>query len=186
MKGGVTKRYVDPGTMVKDTTPILALMDLSEMKMVVNVIEREFIHLQKGQPVKITITAFPDRVFSGSIAIITPALDLQSRTAEIQISIPNPDLVLKPGMFGRAEIILRSNPQAVLAPIQSVLTEVDKDFVFVLREDKAYRQPVRKGVTRDAVVEILQGLSPGEQVVTAGQTSLKDGARVRLSLQAPK
>ncbi|MEW6664033.1 MAG: efflux RND transporter periplasmic adaptor subunit [Thermodesulfobacteriota bacterium] len=186
MKGGVTKRYVDPGTMVKDTTPILVLMDLSEMKMVVKVIEREFIHLQKGQPVKITLAAFPDRVFTGSIEIVTPALDLHSRTAEIQISIPNPDLVLKPGMFGRAEIILRSNPQAVLAPIQSVLTEVDSDFVFVLKEDKAYRRPVRKGVTRDTVVEILQGLSPGEQVLTAGQTSLKDGARVRLSLQAPK
>jgi membrane fusion protein (multidrug efflux system) len=183
MKGRVTKRYVDPGTMVKDTTPILTLMDLSETKMVVNVIEREFIHLQKGQPVKITIVALPDRVFTGSIETITPALDLQSRTAEIQISIPNPDLALKPGMFGRAEIILRSNPQAVLVPIQSLLTEVDKDFVFVL---KAFRQPVRKGVVRDTVVEILQGVSPGEQVVTAGQASLKDGAQVRLTLRSPK
>jgi multidrug efflux pump subunit AcrA (membrane-fusion protein) len=186
MKGGVTKRFVDPGTMVKDTTPILTLMDLSEMKMMVNVIEREFIHLEKGQPVKITITAFPDRVFTGSIQIVNPALDLQSRTAEIQISIPNPDFVLKPGMFGRAEIILRSNPQAVLAPIQSVLTEIDKDFVFVLKEDKAFRRPVRKGVVRDTVVEIVQGLSPGEQVLTAGQVSLKDGSKVRLSLQSPK
>lgn len=186
MKGGVTKRYVDPGTMVKDTTPILTLMDLSEMKMVVNVIEREFIHLQKGQPAKITLSAFPDRVFTGSIEIVTPALDLQSRTAEIQISIPNPDFVLKPGMFGRAEIILRSNPQAVLVPIQSVLTEIDKAFVFVLKEDKAFRRPVRKGVVRDTVVEIIQGLSPGEQVVTAGQASLKDGAQVRLTLRSPK
>jgi multidrug efflux pump subunit AcrA (membrane-fusion protein) len=186
MKGVVTKRYVDPGTMVKDTTPILTLMDLSETKMVVNVIEREFIHLQKGQPVKITIVALPDRVFTGSIQIITPALDLQSRTAEIQISIPNPDLALKPGMFGRAEIILRSNPQAVLVPIQSLLTEVDKDFVFVLKEDKVFRRPVRKGVVRDTVVEILQGVSPGEQVVTAGQASLKDGAQVRLTLRSPK
>jgi multidrug efflux pump subunit AcrA (membrane-fusion protein) len=186
MKGGVTKRYVDPGTMVKDTTPILAIMDLSEMKMVVNVIEREFIHLQKGQPVKITIAAFPDRVFAGRIEIVTPALDLQSRTAEIQISIPNPDFVLKPGMFGRAEIILRSNPQAVLVPIQSLLTEVDKDYVYVLREGKAHRRPVRKGVVRDEAVEILQGLSPGEQIVTAGQSSLKDGSPVRLTLQSPK
>jgi multidrug efflux pump subunit AcrA (membrane-fusion protein) len=185
IKGGVTKRFVDPGTMVKDTTPILCLMDLSEMKMVVNVIEREFIHLRKGQSVKITITAFPDRVFSGTIEIINPALDLQSRTAEIQISIPNPDFALKPGMFGRAEIILRTNPQAVTVPIQSVLTEVDRDFVFVLQENKVSRRPVKKGVVRDAVVEILQGLSPGEQVVTAGQASLKDGGQVRLSLQNP-
>jgi len=186
MNGGITKRYVDPGTMVKDTTPILTLMDFTEMKMVVNVIEREFIYLQKGQPVKITVTAFPDRVFTGRIEVITPALELQSRTAEIQISIPNPGFVLKPGMFGRAEVILRSNPQAVLIPIQSLCTEVDKDFVFVLKENKTFRRAVRKGVVRDTVVEILQGVSPGEQVVTAGHLSLKDGTQVRLSLREKK
>jgi multidrug efflux pump subunit AcrA (membrane-fusion protein) len=186
MNGGITKRFVDPGTMVKDTTPILTLMDLSEMKMVVNVIEKEFVHLQKGQPVKITVTAFPDRVFSGRIEIITPALELQSRTAEIQISIPNPGLVLKPGMFGRAEILLRSNPQAVLIPIQSLITEADQDFVYVLKENKVLRRPVRKGAVRDRVVEILQGLTPGEQVVTAGHYALKDGVQVRLSLQTKK
>ena len=186
MNGGITKRYVDPGTMVKDTTPILTLMDFTEMKMVVNVIEREFIYLQKGQPVKITVTAFPDRVFTGRIEVITPALELQSRTAEIQISIPNPGFVLKPGMFGRAEVILRSNPQAVLVPIQSLFTEVDKDFVFVLKENKTFRRAVRKGVVRDTVVEILQGVSPGEQVVTVGHLSLKDGTQVGLSLRDKK
>jgi membrane fusion protein (multidrug efflux system) len=186
MNGAVTKRFVDPGTMVKDTTPILTLMDIAEMKMMVNVIEKEFIYLQKGQPVKITVTAFPDRIFTGRIEIITPALELQSRTAEIQISIPNPGFVLKPGMFGRAEILLRSNPQAVLVPIESLITELDKDFVFVLKENKAFRRQVRKGAVRDTVVEILQGVSPGEQVVTAGQSSLKEGAEVRLTLKAQK
>jgi multidrug resistance efflux pump len=186
MNGGITKRFVDPGTMVKDTTPILTLMDLSEMKMVVNVIEKEFIHLQKGQAVKITVTAFPDRVFTGRIEIITPALELQSRTAEIQISIPNPGLVMKPGMFGRAEILLRSNPQAVLVPIQSLMAEGGQDWVYVLKDDKVARRPVRKGAVRDTVVEVLQGVVPGEQVITAGQTALKDGAKVRLTLQQPQ
>jgi len=186
MNGGITKRFVDPGTMVKDTTPILTLMDLSEMKMLVNVIEKEFIYLQKGQSVKVTVTAFPDRVFTGRIEIITPALELQSRTAEIQISIPNPGLVLKPGMFGRAEVLLRSNPQAVLVPIQSLVTEGGQDWLYVLKDDKVARRPVRKGAVRDTVVEILQGVVPGERVITAGQTALKDGAKVRLTLQQPQ
>jgi membrane fusion protein (multidrug efflux system) len=172
--------------MVKDTTPILTLMDLGEMKMVVNVIEREFIHLQKGQPVKITVTAFPDRTFNGKIEIINPSLELQSRTAEIQISIPNPGFLLKPGMFGRAEVLLRSNPQATLVPIESVVSEVNQDFVFVVQGEKVARRPVRKGVVRNTVVEILQGLNPGETVVTAGQAMLKDGVQVRLSLQPKK
>jgi membrane fusion protein (multidrug efflux system) len=148
---------------------------------------RKRIHLSaKGQAVKITVTAFPDRVFSGRIEVITPALELQSRTAEIQISIPNPGLLLKPGMFGRAEILLRANPQAVLVPIQSLMTEGGQDWLYVLKDDQVARRPVRKGAVRDTVVEILQGVVPGEQVITAGQTALKDGAKVRFTLQQPK
>jgi multidrug resistance efflux pump len=181
MNGKVTKRYVDPGTMVKDTTPILALMDLDEVKMMVNVIERELVRLQKGQEIKVTVTAFPDRTFQGRIAIITPALELQSRTAEIQISIPNPGYILNPGMFGRVEAILRSDPQDTLIPLQALITDGDKDLVYVVKDGKAYRRPIKKGLTKDTVVEIIRGLNPAEQVVTAGQELLRDGIPVRLA-----
>jgi HlyD family secretion protein len=186
MNGKITKRYVDPGIMVKDTTPILAMMDLDEVKMVVNVIEKELVRLQKGQEIKVTVTAFPNRTFQGRIAIINPALDLQSRTAEIQISIPNPGYILNPGMFGRVEAILRSDPKATLIPIQALITEEDKDFVYVLKDGKAYRRPVQKGISKDIVVEISRGLSPGEQVVTAGQEFLRDGIPVRLAAKSEK
>jgi len=180
MNGGVTKRYVDPGTMVKDTTPILNLMDLSEMKLVVNVIEREFILLQKGQTVAVTVTAFPNRTFPGRISVITPALELQSRTAEIQISIPNPGYVLNPGMFGRAEILLRSDPHATLVPIQALVSQGGKDVVYVVKDGKAFARTVQKGLIKDTFVEILQGVKAGEKVVIAGQDALKDGSPVQL------
>jgi HlyD family secretion protein len=186
MEAEVTKRFVDPGTMVKDTTPILALMDLTAVKMMVNVIEKEFVHLQKGQPVTITCTAFPGRVFQGRIVIITPALELQSRTAEIQVSIPNPGYILNPGMFGRVEILLRSNPQATLVPIQALITEDEKDFVYVLKDGKAFRKPIQKGIVKDTLVEILRGLTSGEQVVVAGQEFLSDGRPVRLAAKSEK
>lgn len=186
MNGKITKRYVDPGIMVKDTTPILTMMDLDEVKMMVNVIEKELVRLQRGQAVKVTVTAFPNRMFQGRIAIITPALDLQSRTAEIQISIPNPGYILNPGMFGRAEALLRSDPQATLIPIQALITDEDKDFVYALKDGKAYRRPVQKGISKDTVVEIIQGLNPGEQVVTAGQEFLRDGIPVRLAAKSEK
>jgi len=186
MNGKITKRYVDPGIMVKDTTPILAMMDLDEVKMLVNVIEKELVRLQKGQEVKVTVTAFPNRTFQGRIAIITPALDLQSRTAEIQITIPNPGYILNPGMFGRMEALLRADPKATLIPIQALITDEDKDFVFALKDGKAYRRPVQKGISKDTVVEIIQGLNPGDQVVTAGQEFLRDGIPVRLAGKSEK
>ncbi len=186
MNGGVTKRYVDPGTMVKDTAPILTLMDLGELKMVVNVIEKEFVRLQIGQPVKITVSAFPNRVFAGRIAVITPALEMQSRTAEIQIAIPNPGYVLNPGMFGRAEILLRSNPGAILVPIEALVTKGEKDVVYVVNDNKAFARTVQKGLVKDTFVEILQGVKIGEKIVVAGQDSLKDGALVRLVTDSGK
>ena len=186
MNGKITKRYVDPGIMVKDTTPILAMMDLDEVKMLVNVIEKELVRLQKGQEIKVTVTAFPNRTFQGRIAIITPALDLQSRTAEIQISIPNPGYILNPGMFGRVEALLRSDPKATLIPIQALITEEDKDFVYALKDGKAYRRPVQKGISKDTEVEIIRGLDPGEQVVTAGQEFLRDGIPVRLAAKSER
>jgi multidrug resistance efflux pump len=186
MNGGVTKRYVDPGTMVKDTAPILTLMDLSELKMVVNVIEREFVRLQIGQPVKVTVTAFPNRVFAGRIAVITPALELQSRTAEIQIAIPNPGYVLNPGMFGRAEILLRSNPEATLVPIEALVTKGEKDVVYVVNDNKAFARTVQKGLVKDTFVEILQGIRVGEKIVVAGHSTLKDGTPVRLVTASEK
>ena len=186
MNAGVTKRYVDPGTMVKDTTAILTLMDLSEVKMVVNVIEREFVRLQVGQPVKVTVTAFPNRTFQGRISVITPALEMQSRTAEIQISIPNPGYVLNPGMFGGAEILLRSNPEATLIPIQALVNMGGKDIVYVIIGNKAFARTIRKGLIKDTSVEIIQGVKAGEKVVTVGQDSLKDGSIVRLIADSEK
>ena len=186
MNGGITKRHVDPGTMVKDTSPILTLMDLGEVKMVVNVIEREFIRLRKGQSVQVTVMAFPDRMFQGRIAIITPALEMQSRTAEIQIAIPNPGYVLNPGMFGKVEILLRSDSKAALVPIQALIKGEDREFVYVLQEGKVHRRSIQKGISKDTVVEILRGVNPGEQVVTAGHEFLRDGIPVRLAAKVGK
>jgi multidrug efflux pump subunit AcrA (membrane-fusion protein) len=186
MNGGITRRHVDPGTMVKDTSPILTLMDLGEVKMVVNVIEREFIRLQRGQTVQVTVMAFPNRTFQGRIDIITPALEMQSRTAEIQITIPNPGYILNPGMFGKVEILLRSDPKATLVPIQALMTGDDRNYVYVLKEGKVHQRPVQKGMTKDTVVEIAKGVSPGEQVVTAGHEFLRDGIPVRLAAKVGK
>ncbi|MGC8809311.1 MAG: efflux RND transporter periplasmic adaptor subunit [bacterium] len=181
LNGGVTKRHVDPGTMVKDTTPILTIMDLAEVKMVVNVTEKEFVRLKKDQPVKVLVTAFPERTFPGRIEIITPALDLQSRTAEVQIAIPNPGFILKPGMFGRVEIILRSQPQAVLVPVQALLNQDDKDYVFVVKDGQAYRRTIQKGLIKDTAVEVMKGIEPGELVVTSGHSLLREGMKVRIA-----
>jgi HlyD family secretion protein len=187
MSGTVTRRYIDPGKSVKDAdSPMLTLMDLAEVKMVVNVIEREFVRLRVGQPVQVTVTALPGKTFPARISVINPALEMQSRTAEIQISIPNPGYVLNPGMFGAADILLRSTPAATLIPIRALVNLGDREIVYVINGDKALARTVRKGLSKDSFVEIIEGVKAGEKVVTVGQDSLKDGSTVRLIADADK
>jgi multidrug efflux pump subunit AcrA (membrane-fusion protein) len=83
-------------------------------------------------------------------------------------------------MFGRVEILLRSNPEATLIPIQALVTEGDKDYVFLYKNGKVYRRAIQKGLVRDTTVEVTRGASPGDQVVVTGYGSLKDGMSVRL------
>jgi membrane fusion protein (multidrug efflux system) len=89
-------------------------------------------------------------------------------------------------MFGRVEALLRSDPHATLVPIQALITEEDKDFVYAVKDGKAYRRPVQKGISKDTVVEITRGLNPGEQVVIAGQEFLRDAIPVRLAAKSEK
>ena len=118
--------------------------------------------------------------------MITPALELQSRTAEIQISIPNPGYVLNPGMFGRAEILLRSNPAATLVPIEALVTKGEKDIVYVVNDNKAFARTVQKGSGQRYFRGDPPGRKGGEKVVVAGQDSLKDGTLVRLVTDSGK
>ena len=106
--------------------------------------------------------------------------------AEIQISIPNPGYVLNPGMFGGAEILLRSNPEATLVPIQALVNMEGKDIVYVINGNKALARTIRKGLIKDTSVEIIEGVKAGEKVVTVGQDSLKDGSMVRLTADSEK
>jgi multidrug efflux pump subunit AcrA (membrane-fusion protein) len=89
-------------------------------------------------------------------------------------------------MFGGAEILLRSNPEATLVPIQALVTMGEKDIVYVINDNKAFTRTIRKGLIKDTFVEIIQGVKAGEKVVIAGQDSLKDGSMVRLITDSEK
>jgi multidrug efflux pump subunit AcrA (membrane-fusion protein) len=89
-------------------------------------------------------------------------------------------------MFGGAEILLRSNPEATLVPIQALVARGEKDIVYVINDNKAFARTVRKGLIKDTFVEIIQGVKAGEKVVVAGQDSLKEGGVVRLITDSEK
>lgn len=177
--GHITRRLVDPGATVGPNTPVATLISLSTVKVVLAVPERDTPLLAPHSPAQIRVDAFPGRTFPGRVARINSALDPLSRTLAAEIHADNPEGLLLPGMFARAEVTLLAR-DGILIPSEAMLEEAGAAAVFVVEGGTARRRPVESGYLQGTLIEIRQGLAPGERVVVAGQQGLRDGAAVRL------
>jgi membrane fusion protein (multidrug efflux system) len=191
--GYVAKRYVDPGALIPQATgmvsaanTLLTVMDLSQVKILINVPERDVSSVHVGDQVSFTLDAYPDQTFRGQVTKFGPALDPASRTLQVEIDIPNADLALKPGMFARVTLVLERRPQALAVPSEALLVNELGSFLYVIGapQDEAptvRRTAVRTGIEDAGQVEILVGLGPNDRIVRAGKEQVRDGARVRLA-----
>jgi len=177
--GHITRRLVDPGATVSPSNPVATLVSLGTVKVLLAVPERDAPLLSPHSPALIRVDAFPARTFPGRVARINSALDPLSRTLAAEIHADNPEGVLLPGMFARAEVTLLTR-DGILIPSEAVLEEGGAAAVFVVEGGTARRRPVETGYFQGALIEIRQGLRAGETIVVAGQQGLRDGAAVRL------
>ena len=178
--GEITRKYVDAGALVSPSTPLVTLVHTETLKVVANVSEKDVPLLKLGMKAKIQAEAYPGRIFEGKIARINNALDLATRTLQAEIYISNPDRLLKPGMFAKIDVVLSEKPEALLIPRYAVLDEGGSKFIFVVNGNKALRKSVVTGYEQDQFVEILEGVSEGDQVIVRGQESVRDGWSVRV------
>lgn len=176
--GVVGLRQVSLGAVVDGDTVITTLDDVSQLRLDFAVPERFLGQLRSGVPVTARSAAFPDRTFEGEVAEINTRIDPATRSVRVQGKLPNDDGALLPGMFLNVSLVLAQRPDAVVIPEQSLVPIGDKQYVYVITGDKAERREVTTGVRRRGEVEITQGLTPGEQVVTSGVQRLRDGATV--------
>lgn len=177
--GHITRRLVDPGATVGPSTPVATLVSLGTVKVLLAVPERDAPLLTTHSPARVQVDAFPGRTFPGRVARINSALDPLSRTLAAEIHADNPEALLLPGMFARAEVTLLTR-DGVLIPSEAVLEEGGAAAVFVVEGGTARRRPVQTGYLQGTLIEVRQGLAAGEKVVVAGQQGLRDGAAVRL------
>jgi len=137
-----------------------------------------------GLPARITVDAYPNETFTGTISRMSPILDPSTRAAEVEIIIPNRGSLLKAGMFVRAAIIIR-NIESLAVPRESVVTRSSRNVVFLIEDDKARLAEVKIGVSQQGKIQILEGLQPGQEVVAAGAQFLNEGDTVRRPGQQP-
>jgi RND family efflux transporter MFP subunit len=177
--GFITKRFLDPGALVNsNNSTLFTLMDLSAMKIIVDVLEKDIPLAKIGKKASLTVDAFPDKEFYGSVARISEAVDLSTRTMAVEVDIPNTERLLKPGMFASVTIIVNERSNAITVPTQAILKDAMGFFLYVVNDKIAKRVGIGLGIEYDTRTEILSGLNGNESIITTGQQFVKDGGQV--------
>jgi HlyD family secretion protein len=181
VNGFVAKRSVDPGAFVSQNVPVVDVVDISSVRLVVNVVERDLKELRAGAQAKVEVDAFPGEMFQGRIARVAPVLDPATRTAPIEIEIPNSDFRLKPGMYARVGITTATKKETLVVPVDAIADLGGRRGVFQHLNGVAIFRSVEVGTEGEELIEVVGGLSEGDQVITTGARALRDGDRVQLS-----
>jgi len=174
-------RNLSPGDFVKDGADLAIIEDISTMKVDVRLPERYFGRVKPGMQILLTLDSMPGKTFKAKLAAVDAQIDANGRSLLARGQLANPNGALRTGMFARARLVLRENPEALVIPEEALIPQGAEVFVYRVEAGKAQRTAVKPGLRSDGKVEILSGLSEGDQVVTAGQLRLqRDGQEVRI------
>lgn len=178
----VGERFQDVGAMLSANTPILSLLDIRMVIAVVEVVERDYFRIHVGQEALITTGALPGQTFRGKVVRMAPALDTETRQARVEIEIPNPDFLLKPGMFVQTQIQFSQHPNVLAVPASAIVSREGAKGVFLIDGEakKAVLTKVKTGITQGDFVEIASPTLVGD-VVTMGHHLLEDGSPVLIA-----
>lgn len=181
ISGVVTARNYDPGDMT-GSLPILTIARVQPVKIVINVSESELSKIHKGMKANVTFDTFGDEIFTGAVTLVSPTIDTASRTFGVEVTLPNSDSRILPGMFGRVTMNL-GQAEHVVVPDKSVVKQPGSgnSYVYVCNPDGTVSyNKVELGRRIDNSYELLSGVESGSEVVVQGQSKLADGIKVRI------
>ena len=168
MGGIVDAVGVAVGQSVEPNSVLFHIQDTAEVNIVARVYEEDLGKVQVGQIANVRLLSYPNKTFSGKIALIGPILDPLSRTVEVWVKLPNPDGLLKPNLFARVGVVLRQNGATLTIPTAAIIEANGEKFVFVKQKDVFARVEIGTGSIDDRYTEVTEGLVPGDEVVTQG------------------
>lgn len=177
--GVIASRSVKPGNLIQLNSSLFRIVDDSRLEAVLNVPERDLATMREGLAVHMVADAMPGKTFEGVIDRVSPVVDGGSGTFRVVTAFPGGQ-GLRPGMFGRIEVVYDQRTDALTVPRVALLEDAGQSSVYAVRDSKAVRVPVELGHLSGELAEIRKGLEEGEQVVTAGKVTLRDGAAVEV------
>jgi len=179
--GFIGKRTLDPGASVGVNTLFSSVVDIRTVRLVINVVERDLRRISPGTNVEIEVDAYPGEVFNGRVARVAPILDPATRTAQVEIEVPNGNFRLKPGMYARAKFTVEKHEKTLLVPTVAVADVSGKLGVFLPNGETANFHPVSIGIQHQDFTEIVAGLDEGQRIISTGASSLREGDRIALA-----
>jgi RND family efflux transporter MFP subunit len=181
--GFVGKRTLDPGASVGVNTSFISVVDIRTVRLIINVVERDLRRITQGTAVATEVDAYPGETFQGTVARVAPILDPATRTAQVEIEVPNRGYRLKPGMYARARFTVEEHRNALVVPTASVVDQQGKLGVWVPEGDQPKFTPVVVGIEQQDLTEVVSGLNEGQRVISTGATALRPGDRIVMSGQ---
>jgi membrane fusion protein (multidrug efflux system) len=182
----VAARVVDTGNYVRVGTVLFRLVQDDPLKFRGEVPEREVPSLRSGQPVRVSVDAFPGETFTGEVTRIGSAANPVARSLAFEAIVPNGDHRIRPGFFGHGEVVIGRDERALAVPRSALTSFAGVTKLFLIEDGVARERPVTVGVDLgDGWVEIADGISQGKQVATSGLSKLADGTQVVVRTDVP-
>ena len=177
--GFVGLRQINVGDYATIGQELVNVVRLDPLRVEFSVPETLLAQIRPGQDIDVAVGAYAGELFKGRITAIAPQIDVAGHNVTIRASLPNRDLRLRPGLFAQVTVTLDVKPDAIMLPEQAIWPMGQEKTVYLVVDGKAVRRTVRIGQRTPGRVEVVEGLQVGDEVVTAGQMKLFDGAAVR-------
>jgi len=177
--GTVGLRRINIGDYATTGQIMVDVVRLDPLRVDFSAPETLLAQLQPGLKINVSVGAYPNETFEGIITAIAPQIEVTGHSVTIRARLPNQELKLRPGLFAQVSVTLEVKPDALMVPEQAIWPIGQDKTVFVVEDGKASQKTVMLGQRQDGMVEIVSGLSSGDEVVTAGQMKIFDGADVK-------
>lgn len=171
-------RKVSPGEYVNPGQELVNLESIDPLKVEFRLAEVALPALRTGQSLTVQVDAYPGESFAGEVYAIDPKLDVANRSIGLRARVPNSDQRLRPGLFAQVNLRIASKDNTILVPEQAIMPRGDEAFVYVIEDGKAAMRPVKTGLRRSGRVELTDGISAGDVVITAGTQKIGPGSPV--------
>jgi membrane fusion protein (multidrug efflux system) len=184
ISGVVSARHIKVGNTIEVNAEAFGVTSLEPLIAYLYVPEREYQRMRDGLAAEISVDALPGTRFTGTVARTSPVVDPATGTFKLTIEVVDESRRLKPGMFGRVDIVSDRRPDALTIPRAAILESAGQEYVYVVHDGLAEKRVIETGYVEGAAVEVRAGLNDDEQLVVVGQTSLRNNSHV--SVVEPK